>query len=112
MKHTFKDVRVTSDTFEHDLKTKFPILRTRKNWCHWYYIRTFSKPAFGWSLTEDKKQFVYLNEKYDVVFADGYTLDTIMNVDMIGVSMRVFTNAKGKTFYIAVVTKWQGELFA
>lgn len=112
MRKTLTDIRVTSPKFEEELKTQFPILRTRKNWCHWYLIRTFSKSAFLWSLNADRTKFQYMHYDYDIVFADGYTLDTIMNVKMIGVSMRVFTNTKGKTFYIAVITAWRGEMFA
>lgn len=112
MKPTFRDVRVTSAKFEEELKTKFPVLRTRKVWCHWILIRAFSTKAFLWSLSDDKQKFIYLGISYDVVYADGYTFETIQNEKSIGISARVFTNVNGETFYIAVVTKWQGEKFA
>ena len=64
MKPTFKDVRVTSAKFEEELKTKFPILRTRKVWCHWILIRAFSTKAFLWSLSDDKQKFIYLFRRF------------------------------------------------
>lgn len=108
----FRNVIVKSETFEHDLKTLFPIMRSRKNWCHWYFIRAFSQVAYQYHVEtrKDGDWFNYLGDDYKITYADNHTSESIREVKSVGVSMRVFTNAKKETYYIAVVTEWRGDI--
>ena len=109
MRRTLKDIKVTSERFNTELLTQFPVRASRRAWCHWILIRRLSTLAFSWhvEVKNNVEYFIYEGIEYKLIYANNFDKVSILQCQSVGVSMRVFTDIAGTVNYIAVVTQWK-----